>query len=77
MMWAPDKEVLDLIARCRRKGIPINPYLKIVRAGIRGTGVRLTEEDVRSLCDEHAIYTAALVDTHDALERAESQNGDD
>lgn len=73
MSWASDEEITSVLARCRRAKLAINPYLKIVRAELRGTGVRLTAEDIRTLCLDHAIYMTALQDTVEELEEIERQ----
>ena len=44
------------------KKAKLTPYQKIVRSWNRGTGCRLTFEDVRELARDHAIFTAAQED---------------
>lgn len=57
----------DITRRLRKAGLPVNPWLKIVRAAARGTGVRLTASEVRQLSYDDAIETAAFQAAHEDL----------
>jgi len=63
-----DHDDIEAITRKLRKaGLPTNPWLKIVRAAARGTGVRLTAREVRRLSYDDAIETAAFQTAHQDL----------
>lgn len=54
----------------------LSPYQKIVRAGERGSGLRLSPEDIDSLVMDDAITFRALLDDDPDLEssgRSESE----
>jgi hypothetical protein len=48
----------------RPEGYP-TPYQRIVEAGERGTGCRLSFDEVHRLCGDHAIYERAALDDED------------
>lgn len=57
-----------------------SPYIRIMRAAERGTGVRLTAEEVEELSMDHAILYAAtndeVMDEDSALEEPNESRSD-
>jgi len=53
------EELRSIALAHRRAQIPLNPWLKIVQAGARGSGLRLSAHEVMQLCSDDAIHTAA------------------
>ena len=55
------------LKRCRfaSGGQLLTPWQKIMRAGRRGTGARLTADDVKRLMSDEAIRTRAELDDLD------------
>jgi hypothetical protein len=52
------------------------PYQKILRAASRGTGLRLTSEEVAKLAGDSAIETVAGNDDENEVERRNEERAD-
>lgn len=63
----PD-ELENILRAYKQKCMTMNPWLKIIRAGAKRTGLRLSSSEVDRLCFDDAIQTAAYEVSMDELQ---------